>query len=96
MELWREAAALITVFGLLGLAVWGLRSRNGALRAGPGKSLTSVERLALTPQHALHLVRASGRELLLATHPQGCTVIADGRPADAPSSSLPLRREEHA
>ena len=77
MEAWREAAALIVVFGLLGAALWVLRHRTGALRAGPSKSLTSVERLALTPQHALHLVRASGRELLVATHPHGCTLISE-------------------
>jgi hypothetical protein len=30
---------------------------------------------ALTPQHALHLVCIHGREVLVATHLQGCSVI---------------------
>jgi hypothetical protein len=37
--------------------------------------MIAVERLALTPQHTLHLVCIHGREVLLATHPQGCSAI---------------------
>ncbi len=37
--------------------------------------MIAVERLALTPQHTLHIVRINGSEVLLATHPQGCSVI---------------------
>jgi hypothetical protein len=29
----------------------------------------------LTPQHTLHIVRVNGREILIATHPQGCSVV---------------------
>jgi len=90
VELWREAAALVVVFGLLAVAVWSLRQRGGG-RAGAAKALASVERLALTPQHTLHRVRIAGHELLLATHPQGCTLLSESR---APSNAL--CREEHA
>jgi hypothetical protein len=97
VELWREASALLLVFGLLALAISALRKRTGQavglFRPNGARSLTSVERISLTPQHALHLVRASGRELLLATHPHGCTVIADDRSAE---HAPPLHREEHA
>jgi hypothetical protein len=75
VELWREAAAVCAVFGLLGVAIWTLRSRVGIIGTRAGKSLTAVERIALTPHHALHLVHAPGRELLVATHPQGCTLL---------------------
>ena len=75
MEMWREAAALCAVFGLLGVAVWTLRARAGGLRTRSGKSLTAVERIVLTPHHVLHLVRAPGREMLVATHPQGCSLL---------------------
>jgi hypothetical protein len=88
VEAWREALALATVFGLLGAALWALRHRTGALRAGSAKSLTPVERLALTPQHALHLIRTSGRDLLIATHPQGCTLIHAGSPISDNSSVI--------
>lgn len=39
------------------------------------RSLEPVERLMLTPQHALHLIRVAGRDVIVATHPQGCTLI---------------------
>jgi hypothetical protein len=88
VEAWREALALATVFSLLGAALWALRHRTGALRGGSAKSLTSVERLALTPQHALHLIRTSGRDLLIATHPHGCTLIYAGSPISDNSSVI--------
>ena len=75
---------MLLVFGLLGAALWALR-RGGrisfsrgvfARRAGgPPKALQVLERISLTPQHALHLVQVNGRELLLATHTQGCTLL---------------------
>ncbi len=94
MELWREASALVAVFGLLALAVSALRKRTGQavglFRPHAARSLTSVERISLTPQHSLHLVRVAGRELLLATHPHGCTVISDG---DSAERAAPPHRE---
>jgi flagellar biogenesis protein FliO len=37
--------------------------------------MVAVERLSLTPQHSLHMVRVNGREFVVATHPQGCTLV---------------------
>ena len=85
MNLWHEIAALATVFALLGAAMWALGQRAGAMRNGAAKSLHAIERLALTPQHTLHLVRAAGRELVIATHPHGCTLVAE---QPAPSSEI--------
>ncbi|HEV2201286.1 MAG TPA: flagellar biosynthetic protein FliO [Bryobacteraceae bacterium] len=93
MELWREAAALGAVFGLLGVAAWTLRARTGMLRTRPGRSLTAVERIVLTPHHALHLVRVPGRELLVATHPQGCTLLIE-TPLMPGALSQPARQVE--
>jgi flagellar biogenesis protein FliO len=45
------------------------------------RSLEAAERLALTPQHSIHLIRVHGREVVIATHPQGCTVIETGASA---------------
>jgi flagellar biogenesis protein FliO len=83
MELARQALAILLVFALLGAALFLLR--RGALprlsfrpSLGRGESaLQRVERLPLTPQHTLHIVRIRGRELLIATHPHGCSVLAD-------------------
>ncbi len=47
-------------------------------RQGRGRSLVSLERLALTQQHSLHLVRIHGQELVVVTHPHGCTLLTDG------------------
>ena len=68
------------VFALLGLAVWKLRRGNSSTSIWPrargaGRTLESVERLALTPQHSLHVVKIHGRKIVVTTHPQGCSVL---------------------
>jgi flagellar biogenesis protein FliO len=84
----RQVFSVLLVFSLLGLALWKLRrpgSPIGSLwrkAAGGARALETVERLALTPQHALHLVRVHGREFLVATHPQGCTLLSENSRGD--------------
>ena len=78
----RQVGSVLLVFLLLGLAVWKLRQPGSGLRApwrksGGTRSLESMERLPLTPQHVLHVVRVHGREVVLATHPQGCMILPD-------------------
>jgi hypothetical protein len=87
METWRQAGAVLVVFALLGASLWVLRRKGAAVfAAGPGRwrktagrerSLERVERLALTPQHCLHVVRIGGREVVVATYPSGCTVLLE-------------------
>ncbi len=81
MELVRQVVAIAVVFGLLGLAWWLLR-RQGLARLGGGargrkglRRLEAVERLALSPHHALHLVRVGERVLLIGVHASGCTLL---------------------
>jgi flagellar biogenesis protein FliO len=81
METVRQVASVLAVFAILGAVLWllrrgGIASLRGGWRQQP-KSLESIERLALTPQHALHLVKIQGRELVVATHPQGCTLLLE-------------------
>ncbi len=77
----RQALSVLLVFALLGLALWKLRRPGVAFhpgwrgRAASARSLETIERLALTPQHMLHLVRLQGREVIVATHPHGCAVL---------------------
>jgi flagellar biogenesis protein FliO len=79
----RQVFSVLLVFSLLSLVLWKLRRPNGPIGslwrkgAGGARALETVERLALTPQHALHLVRVHGRELVVATHPQGCTLLGE-------------------
>ncbi|MGO9096568.1 MAG: flagellar biosynthetic protein FliO [Bryobacteraceae bacterium] len=81
MELLRQLAAVGVVFGLLAAALWvlrrrGLASRGGILRPRKGSGrLESLERLALSPQHTLHLVRVQDRALLIGAHSGGCTLL---------------------
>ena len=77
------------VLMLLGVAVWALR--RGRLEAWSGATqwlvpvsrlgntapMERAGRLVLTPQHSLHLVRIRGRELIVATHPGGCSVVRE-------------------
>jgi flagellar biogenesis protein FliO len=83
MDVLRQVFSVLLVFSLLGAVLWLLR-RSGRIsfqglarmRAqGNTRSMIAVERLTLTPQHTLHLVCIHGREVLVATHPQGCSVI---------------------
>ena len=88
MEIARQILALAFVLALLGVARWALRRGTGpfhALRGGKPsrRTLESVERIVLTPQHSLHVVRSGGEEWILATHPQGCSVIQKNNPRGA-------------
>jgi hypothetical protein len=91
MDVLRQVLSVLLVFSLLGALLWALR-RSGRLSfqgfavarkrvLGNTKSMVAMERLALTPQHTLHIVLIHGREVLVATHPQGCSVVttATGR-----------------
>jgi flagellar biogenesis protein FliO len=81
----RQVLSIVLVFALLGVTLWKLRRGGNPMEFlgrwrthSPGaRALESVERLALTPQHALHLIRVQGREIVVATHPHGCTLLGD-------------------
>ena len=92
MDVFRQVSAVLLVFGLLGMVLWALRRGGSAsFRSAPfggvfarrmsaqPKSLETLERISLTPQHALHLVRVNGRDLVVATHPQGCTLLTESQ-----------------
>ena len=77
MELTQQITMILVVFGLLGGLLW-LMKRRGSLRLTPRRSdarLEVLERVALTPQHALHLVRFSGKVVLIGTAPSACTLL---------------------
>jgi flagellar biogenesis protein FliO len=80
VDLVSQLAAVAFVVALLGAARWALRHGAGPLRLvrpgqRQGQTLEVRERIALTPQHSLHVVRTGAEEWILATHPQGCTVV---------------------
>jgi len=80
-----QALAVFLVFTLLAAAVWKLGGASLAGRLGwsrprmTSRKLETLDRMPLTPQHAVHLVRFGGRELIVATHPHGCSVLLETR-----------------
>lgn len=84
MELFGQLAAVGFVLGLLVVSLrWlGRRGRTVPLswrRAprDPGARLEAIDRLTLTPQHSLHVVRFAGRLLLVSCQPGGTSVMAE-------------------
>jgi flagellar biogenesis protein FliO len=84
MESMQQALSVLLVLSLLGGALWWLRRKGMAAvnfrTPGRGKqrSIQVVERMALTPQHSLHLVKVEDRTMLIAASPDGCTILRDG------------------
>ena len=79
---------VVLVLALLAGLLWTLRNRGliAFRRAGwKGSSirrLQVIERLPLTPNHSLHLVRVADRILLIGVAPSGCTLLDTGKPGD--------------
>ncbi|MBI3679859.1 MAG: flagellar biosynthetic protein FliO [Acidobacteria bacterium] len=69
---------MLFILGLvvaLRLAIAPGRWRRLGKRAPGGSCLETVDRVHLTPQHSLHLVRFRDRGLLVAVHQRGCTLL---------------------
>jgi flagellar biogenesis protein FliO len=89
MQLTEQLAMVVLVFTLLGALLWFFKRRGlasfplGSRKSGSGPRLEVLERVPLTPQHALHLVRVSDRTVLIATAPSSCTLLEAAIPVDA-------------
>jgi len=81
MEILRQLISVALVFGLLALTLWWLKRRNqiriplGGHRGRGRGMLEKLERLSLSPQHTLHLVRVGDKTVLLMIHASGCTLL---------------------
>lgn len=78
MEVLGQAAAVIGVLVLLAAVLHWLRKGGMPVWPVTGRGerrMQVLERLVLSPQHCLHLVRVGERTLLVATSPAGCTVL---------------------
>jgi flagellar biogenesis protein FliO len=77
----RQALAVLTVLGILAGTLWWLRRKGLAQfalkpgSAGRTRHMKVVERLTLTPQHSLHLVRVGSRTVLIAASPSRCALL---------------------
>lgn len=95
MEISEQLLAVVLVLGLLAAALWVLK-RKGLIQTrlrrprGSGEPLLEVvDRLMLTPQHSVHLIRVADRTLLVGLSPGGCNLLESG-PASPSASRYPL------
>jgi flagellar biogenesis protein FliO len=79
MEWIGQMGAVGAVLGLLAATLWWLRRRGIAgilpARRAARRRMECLERLALGPQHTLHLVRLGDRTMLVAASPAGCALV---------------------
>ena len=84
MESMEQLSAVMVVLGLLCASLWLMKKKGWARTsfrrpARPGQPrLEVLDRLSLTPQHSLHLVRVADRTLLVGLSPQGCNLLESG------------------
>jgi flagellar biogenesis protein FliO len=74
IDLIQPLAAILFVAALLGGVLFLLKKR-GSASSGPSRRLEVIERVSLGPHHALHLVRAGDRLVLIATAPSACQLL---------------------
>jgi flagellar biogenesis protein FliO len=80
-----EVGPVIAVLGLLFATLWMFKRRGmvsfSGIRLGTlrdrQREMQCMERMQLTPQHSLHLVRIRDRVLVISVAPSGCTLIQD-------------------
>lgn len=84
-----QIVAAVFVIGLLLATVWVLR-RKGFAAANPiwkrtrsAGTLQVIERVPLTAQHSLHLVRVGGELVLIGVSPSSCGQIMTVRSVSA-------------
>jgi len=80
MEILQQSISVLVVLGMLGAALWWLRRQGVARLRGPmgrqaQRRLQHLERMPLTAQHSLCLVRAVDRVLLISVSPGGCNLM---------------------
>ena len=82
---------VLAVLALLCGALWALK-RKGFVRTALRRQRTDgqpqlevMDRLSLTPQHSLHVVRLADRTLLIGVSPNSCNLL-ESTPSPIPSS----------
>jgi hypothetical protein len=83
MEVIGQITAVAGVFGLLFAVLWWLRHRGFAQITGfkpfsirqSTRRMERIEKLVLSPQHTLHLIRLGETALIVAASPAGCSLI---------------------
>jgi hypothetical protein len=88
MELYNQLTIVAFVIVVLGATLYVLRKR-GLVQFSPGRGFSSAQRslrvedrILLTPQYGLCVVRWEDRKLLVAFSPSGCQVLDGGAPPE--------------
>jgi flagellar biogenesis protein FliO len=92
VEMMDPMPAVLAVVAVLALALWWLRKKGTGGWFRPElrrktRRLESMERLALAPNHLIHLVRVDDRVLLIAQSPAGLVLI-EGTTAAPPAAAM--------
>jgi flagellar biogenesis protein FliO len=77
METVPQVLAVAGVLSLFASMLWWLK-RQGfarAKRSARGRQMECLERLPLSPQHTLHLVRLGQTMMVVASSPSGCSLV---------------------
>ncbi len=77
------SAGIVALLALAAGALWVVARRQGGLPFGRSRAAGPaelVQRLPLTPQHSLHLIRVAGEALWVVTYPNGAVVGHHGKP----------------
>lgn len=84
MDFIQPIAAVALVLALLGGALWALRKRGAggpfSFARGTARRMEVVERVPLSAQHALHLVRVGERSFVISTSPSSCALVTEVQP----------------
>jgi len=81
METFQQLWGVVIVLGVLCGGLWLLKRKGWARTSfrrsdeDGGPRLEVVDRLPLTPQHSLHLIRLADRTLLIGLSPNGCNLL---------------------
>lgn len=73
MDLAFQLFAVFAVLAAMGGGMWVLNRRRAPAADNAGLRLEA--RVPLTPNHSLHVVRLHGSQVLVATHPGGCSIL---------------------
>ncbi len=80
MEILQQLLAVGLVLGALLALLWVMKRKGWAhprirVSRDAQSQLEVIERLSLTPQHSVHLIRLADRILLVGLSPSGCNVL---------------------
>ena len=80
MEMFQQLLAVALVLGALCALVWVMKRKGWARVRVRGSrdsqtQLEVIDRLVLTPNHSVHLIRLADRILLVGLSPNGCNLL---------------------